>query len=166
MKKQGLLSVGEFSRITRTPPDTLYYYDRIGLLPPASRAENKYRYYSIRQLALCNTIRILRRLGVPLAEIQELKDRRTAEITEQVLLRQITELDSRKERLEHAENLLHTMLRSIRSGLAVDTESITIQHCPAVLVNQTIIAMAKRTMKPCLLFTGECQQNIKRQNMI
>ncbi len=48
------MSVSDFANIARTNSDTLRYYDNIGLLSPAVRGENKYRYYSLKQLPLCN----------------------------------------------------------------------------------------------------------------
>ncbi len=131
MKNGELLSVGDFSKITRTTPQTLHHYDKLGLLSPVSRGENNYRFYSIKQLALCNTIRLLQKLGVTLAEISGLKNRRTPEIAMEVLMRQIEELDEKTRKLDQARKLLYTMLKSIKSGMDADEEAILIQALPA-----------------------------------
>ncbi len=131
MRNGGLLSVGDFAKITRTTPQTLHHYDKLGLLSPASRGENKYRFYSIKQLALCNAIRFLQKLGVALAEINRFKDIRTPEIAIDIMKRQIEELDERARKLDRARKLLCTMLASVQSGMDADTERISIQALPA-----------------------------------
>ena len=123
--------MSDFAKITRTTTLTLRHYDKIGLLYPASRGENKYRYYTIKQLALCNTIRVLQKLGVSLSEINEIKDRRTPELAVEILLRQIQELDTKTEKLNQARRLLHTMLKSITAGIDADTQTIYIQPLSA-----------------------------------
>ncbi len=129
MKKE-YLSVGEFSRITRTSISTLRHYDKIGLLTPAFRRTNNYRCYSVKQLAFCNAIRLLKKLGVPLAEIRGLKDRRTPELAKQILLRQIKTHEDKKDELDEANKLLNTMLNVIQSGLDADKDNISIRYLP------------------------------------
>ncbi len=126
-----LLSVSEFSKITRTTRETLYHYDETGLLTPAYRGENKYRYYSIRQLALCNAIRLLIKIGLPLADIKEMIEKRTPELVEEKLTHQVDELSIRKEKLNQALVLLDTILQTIQSGKASVQDPIVIQSLPA-----------------------------------
>lgn len=46
-----MLTIGEFSKITRVSAKTLRYYDQIGLLKPGYvSGETGYRYYEVRQL--------------------------------------------------------------------------------------------------------------------
>ena len=43
-------SVGEISKLTNVPIQTLRYYDKMGLLKPAYiNEQNNYRYYSVNQ---------------------------------------------------------------------------------------------------------------------
>jgi DNA-binding transcriptional MerR regulator len=58
------LTVGALARRTNVSPKTVRYYEAIGLLPPAIRGENGYRYYP-RQAV----IRRAKLLGLTLAEI-------------------------------------------------------------------------------------------------
>lgn len=73
------LSILEFSRLTGIGRDTLRFYDRIGLLSPETRGENKYRYYSRRQLENAYLISNLRLLGVGLEDIRQYSANRTPE---------------------------------------------------------------------------------------
>jgi DNA-binding transcriptional MerR regulator/effector-binding domain-containing protein len=126
--------VGDFAKITRTTADTLYYYDKIGLLSPVSRGTNRYRYYSIEQLAVCNTIRILHKLGVPLTEIIRIKEERTPELAREILMRQIDDLQEKKENIKKSEKLLSTLMQTIASGLDVKPETVSIEYVPAAQI--------------------------------
>lgn len=52
--------------------DTLRYYDKIGLLKPTLKKENGYRYYTIRDLELLESILLSRQLDIPLKRLQEI----------------------------------------------------------------------------------------------
>ncbi len=127
-----MLSVGDFAKLSRSTKQTLYYYDKKGLLSPEIRDENnKYRFYSVKQLAVCNTIRILQKLGVPLTEIKTLLVWRTPDLAEDILLRQIGDLGEKQRQIAQAQMLLHITLQSLRSGQRIDENIINVQHFPA-----------------------------------
>ena len=131
MKKGGFFSVNEFAKMSRIPKDTLLYYDRIGLLPPEERGDNKYRYYSILLLATVNMIRTLQRLGMSLEEIKLLKDRRTPQLAGEVLPRQIEKIDKKINDWVRSRKLLLTLIKIINDASNVDESAITIQFLPA-----------------------------------
>ena len=68
------LTIGELARQTGTTPKTIRYYERIGLLPPAQRGSNQYRYYHSDQIHQLRFIRRAQGLGLTLAEIGQLID--------------------------------------------------------------------------------------------
>lgn len=70
-----MLTIGEFSRLTRLPTKTLRYYDDIGLFKPA-RVDpfTQYRYYSVEQLPRLYRLLALRGLGLSLDQIARLLD--------------------------------------------------------------------------------------------
>jgi DNA-binding transcriptional MerR regulator len=68
-----LLLIGEFSALCQLSVRMLRHYDDIGLLTPAHvDPVTGYRYYHADQLAAAVSIRELRRLEMPLAEIRSL----------------------------------------------------------------------------------------------
>ena len=134
MKEQGWFSIGDFAKLARASKPALRLYDKIGLLSPVGRGNNKYRYYSISQLPQCNTIRVLHNLGLSLAEIKALLHQRTPEEVSGVLTRQIDVLDARTGNLMQARRLLHTIRQTIQSGMGVDEGAITIQRLPAAQI--------------------------------
>jgi len=131
MIENGLFSISEFARYTRTTRDTLLHYDQIGLLSPASRGENNYRYYAANQLPVVFVIRALLRLGMSLEEIKEIRSRKTPELTEDVLEQQVKKIDKHIEDWIRARKLLIMLKDMIQSVSGVDHNAISIQHVPA-----------------------------------
>ncbi|MGW7069914.1 MerR family transcriptional regulator [Streptomyces sp. NPDC054855] len=65
-----LLTIGEFAARARLSPKALRLYDRLGLLAPAHvDAFTGYRRYRAAQVEHARTVVLLRRLGMPLADI-------------------------------------------------------------------------------------------------
>lgn len=68
------LTIGELARRTGTTAKSIRYYERIGLLPPASRGDNHYRYYDHKQVQQIQFIRRAQALGLTLSEISGLME--------------------------------------------------------------------------------------------
>lgn len=70
-----MIPIGQLARMLGITPRTLRHYDAIGLFPPALvHPDNGYRFYRPDQLAPLQRILHLRRLAVPLEQIQALRD--------------------------------------------------------------------------------------------
>lgn len=66
------ITIGELSRRTGCNVETVRYYERIGLIPPAPRTTGRYRLYGdadVRRLAF---VRRARELGFTLADVRTL----------------------------------------------------------------------------------------------
>ncbi|MCL1982517.1 MAG: MerR family transcriptional regulator [Clostridiales bacterium] len=131
MEDHGLFTISDFAKLSRTTRDTLLYYDKIGLLSPAARGENNYRYYSSGQFTIVNVIRTLQELGMTLDEIKNLKDQRTPERADELFLRQIERIDATINEWVRARKLLFTLQKSIHSALGVNEKEIAVQLLPA-----------------------------------
>ncbi|GIX50525.1 MAG: Cd(II)/Pb(II)-responsive transcriptional regulator [Limisphaera sp.] len=70
------MRIGELARATGTTPDTLRYYERVGLLPAPRRTAAGYRLYDDRALSRVRFIRKARRLGLSLQEIRSVLGQR------------------------------------------------------------------------------------------
>uniref|UniRef100_UPI003FEE34B9 MerR family transcriptional regulator n=2 Tax=Dialister TaxID=39948 RepID=UPI003FEE34B9 len=67
-----MLSIGTMAALRGTSVQTLRLYDKKGLLPAARiDPDSGYRYYTNGQIFLFQTIRLLQRTGMSLAEIRE-----------------------------------------------------------------------------------------------
>lgn len=68
-----IYTVGQMSRLTGVPKDTLLYYDRIDLLKPTYRVEDsRYRYYTHDQFWTLDIIHCCRTIGLPVDSIREI----------------------------------------------------------------------------------------------
>ena len=71
-QRAGRYRIGDVTRLLGLSPDTLRYYERIGLLPPVGRSPAGIRYYTERDLSRLRFIRRAQRMHFTLAEIGEL----------------------------------------------------------------------------------------------
>lgn len=103
-------TVGETARICSIPADTLRYYDKIGLIRPSVMGENGYRYYKYEDFLFLNMIKYLKKLGMPLADMKKLFDRRCKEATRQNFFLQ---LDQINQQIEELQGIRLQLLRNI-----------------------------------------------------
>ncbi len=76
------LSIGQLAAIFRINIQTLYYYDKIGLLVPSFRdSTTGIRNYSFKQVQKLSTILYLKKCGFTLDEIKEIESTLTPETT-------------------------------------------------------------------------------------
>lgn len=76
MKKNMFLKTKDFADLFGVTKHTLFHYDEIGIFKPAYVNEKGYRFYSIYQYDMLDTILDLRRVGMSLTEIKEYLDKR------------------------------------------------------------------------------------------
>ena len=69
MERKDYLTTGELTQLMGITKHTLFHYDDIGLFQPKYINEKGYRFYSIDQIDILNTILVLRDLDMPLKEI-------------------------------------------------------------------------------------------------
>ena len=66
------MRIGELSRLTATPVDTIRHYEREGLLAPPPRTDAGYRVYGSPDVERLHFIRRCRSLDMNLAEVRSL----------------------------------------------------------------------------------------------
>ncbi|BCQ27221.1 Cd(II)/Pb(II)-responsive transcriptional regulator (plasmid) [Caballeronia sp. NK8] len=66
------MKIGELARITNCTPDTIRFYEREGLLPPAGRTEANYRTYDETHVERLRLIRNCRELDMTHDEVRAL----------------------------------------------------------------------------------------------
>ncbi len=101
-----MLTIGDFSRLSRVTPRMLRHYDALGLLRPATVGENGYRYYGQAQLADLARIQWLQGYGFTLAEIGPLLALDDARLVRQLRARRLAlyqELDRQQARIHRLE---------------------------------------------------------------
>ena len=161
MKKKEIFSIYDFAKFARTTRDTLLYYDKIGLLSPESRGDNNYRFYSHGQLSVINLIRTFKTLGMPLSEIKRLNNKRTPDLTDQLLGNQLNLINEEIDALIRARKLLKLLKETIHSHLDIDETKITVQSFPEraiVLGRQNDYSGGKNDYDALFEFYSDCHE--------
>ena len=104
---QTLFTIGEFVKVCGTTRDTIYHYERQGLISPIVNEQNGYRYYKLEDYYTYMYVAHLIRIGFSLREIQDIvADKRlntyleTMEISNRRLTEQREQLRLRQERTQ------------------------------------------------------------------
>lgn len=102
---------GQICNIFGISKQTLFFYDKIGLICPDHKDPgNGYRYYTFAQFDLLYLILSLRETGMPLQQIKQLLSQRTVTTTMTTLQQQVTELDIKITALQTAKSNLQKKL--------------------------------------------------------
>ena len=136
LDEASLLTVHQFSEMTGVPDSTLRYYDSLGLLSPARRGRNHYRYYLPHQVTTLNFITVLAELGVPLAQVHSLIKNRTPDDVLEILMQRERDLDLELKKLQASYALIHTFQKNIIFSEHVNVNEIThstIKNTPIII---------------------------------
>ena len=70
-----LLSIGELTKLRNVNVQSLRYYEKLGILVPVYiNPESGYRYYSLEQIMILDTIILCIELGIPLKDLKNYVD--------------------------------------------------------------------------------------------
>lgn len=101
MEDKKLFLIGEVAKMFHISMGTLRHYEQAGLLTPEyTDPDTGYRYYGTRQFELLNTIRYLRVLDFPLAQIKTFLDNRDTDVIEEKLVHQKEVIARKQKKLE------------------------------------------------------------------
>ena len=101
MEDKKLFLIGEVAKMFHISMGTLRHYEQAGLLTPEyTDPDTGYRYYGTRQFELLNTIRYLRVLDFPLAQIKTFLDNRDTDVIEEKLVHQKEVIARKQKELE------------------------------------------------------------------
>lgn len=112
------LRVAELAEAVGLTPDTIRYYERVGLLPPPARTAAGYRAYDGSAVDRLRFIQGGQRLGLRLRDIADLlaiRDTGTCpcEPAEELLRRRLAELDAEIARLAALREQMVTMIQGL-----------------------------------------------------
>ncbi len=125
------LKIGELALGAGVSRDTVRYYEKQGLLPPARRTPSRYRVYGRETAELLRFIRQAQAIGLTLDDIRELlrqREARTPHECERVaalLEERIAALDRKLEELKAFRRVLAASLSRCRAAHS--------EECPVVL---------------------------------
>lgn len=111
-------TTGEFARILGVKKHTLFHYDKIGLLSPAMKGENGYRYYFVWQMDVFEVIKALQKLGMPLEDIKEYMENRSPERFMAMMEEKEEQIDREIERLKNMKGFVRNEKQNITEALS------------------------------------------------
>lgn len=118
------VKTGEFAKLCGVTKDTLFHYDRLGLLKPARIGENGYRLYGLYQLDAFDLISVLKEVGLSLKEIKAYVGRRNTTEFLQMLREKDKTLAAEIERLRRLRRILKNTIDITRQSLHVPVNTI------------------------------------------
>ena len=130
---QRLMPIGVFARITGLSHRALRLYADRGLLPPAFvDPETGYRSYDVHSIRAAEMIRLLRRSGVPLAEMRLYIDAAATDRLEETVTQQKKRLEQEQARLDAALRLLDRILKVCVPTFMTIAEDMSYNHGPMI----------------------------------
>lgn len=120
--------IHELARLAGVSVRTLHYYDEIGLLSPARREDNGYRYYTEKELLKLQQIIFFRELDFDLKRIQKVLDSPRFDAQE-VLADQKELLRLKQERLGKLIRLIDKTMKNMKDGKAAKITEKDLREC-------------------------------------
>lgn len=106
-----MLTISKLAKRFGLARATLLYYEREGLLEPACRAANGYRYYGDAQIGRLQQIVDFRSYGVPVKDIGELLARDDSQAHEQILRKRFAQLETDIQDLRRQQQALVAIIK-------------------------------------------------------
>lgn len=126
-----LFTIGEVARLFEMNIRTLRYYDEIGLLKPEHvDGATGYRYYSTRQFERLNTIRYMRALDMPLAQIAHFFAHREVDTVLSLFKEQRERVREKQELLGRIGKKIDARISQLEDAMQTVYDSISVKEFP------------------------------------
>ena len=156
MEDKKLFLIGEVAKMFHISMGTLRHYEQAGLLTPEyTDPDTRYRYYGTRQFELLNTIRYLRVLDFPLAQIKTFLDNRDTDVIEEKLVHQKEVIARKQKELELISRKIDHRLEQLRDSL----------HPKTYLDLENSIRKLVENQKESLVFMGKIGIGISKEQL-
>jgi len=129
-----MLQVGEVSRKLGLNPQTLYFYERIGLIPPPHRTESGYRLFSQEDVDRLSFITHTKSMGLSLDDIREIlaaKDGKssTCQTVHDCLLKKARAIEETIQQLQILLDELHPLINHCHQNIECQDCSSPKESC-------------------------------------
>lgn len=121
--------INEISKLYGIGPDSLRYYERLGILKPR-RDTNNYRLYSLKDLYKLNIIRDLRSLDFSMEQIKDYLDGQSLDKTLNLLHQEQELLHGRLKELREREQIIKNRIASLNALRDISDGSVFTEYCP------------------------------------
>lgn len=157
--EKNLLKMKDITRLFDIGPDSIRYYEKVGLISPVRDKENNYRLYSLADVNRIMQIREMLSLGFSTDEISIFLNNKTVGNTELLFEKELGAIDERMEALCKTRNSLKQRLTTIHK-YAADPADETVRvlkleerHCCMIsdsnIPNEKVSFSAASYMKAC-----------------
>ena len=137
-------TIGEMAKMHNIAESTLRYYDEKGIFHPSIvDPQTNYRYYTIDQFSLLDTIKFLRQLNIPLKEIKKYIDERNPTYALNLLEKQQEMMLKKQREIEYALAKMEHRIHLIKEATKAKAEQMVIKEIPQRKI--TAIAVAPNT---------------------
>jgi len=155
-------TIGEMAKMHNIAESTLRYYDEKGIFHPSIvDPQTNYRYYTIDQFSLLDTIKFLRQLNIPLKEIKKYIDERNPSYALNLLEKQQEMMLKKQREIEYALAKMEHRIYVIKEATKVKAEKIIVKEIPQRKI--TAIAVAPNTTDDMFeYYIHSLQKNMKQ----
>ncbi|BCC05282.1 MULTISPECIES: MerR family transcriptional regulator [Bacillus cereus group] len=137
-------TIGEMAKMHNIAESTLRYYDEKGIFHPSIvDPQTNYRYYTIDQFSLLDTIKFLRQLNIPLKEIKKYIDERNPAYALNLLEKQQEMMLKKQREIEYALAKMEHRIHLIKEATKAKAEQMAMKEIPRRKI--TAIAVAPNT---------------------
>jgi len=137
-------TIGEMAKMHNIAESTLRYYDEKGIFHPSIvDPQTNYRYYTIDQFSLLDTIKFLRQLNIPLKEIKKYIDERNPAYALNLLEKQQEMMLKKQREIEYALAKMEHRIHLIKEATKAKAEQMVMKEIPRRKI--TAIAVAPNT---------------------
>ncbi|MFD3449663.1 MerR family transcriptional regulator [Microbacteriaceae bacterium 4G12] len=124
-------TIGEMAKMHNIPESTLRYYDDKGIFHPAIvDSQTNYRYYTIDQFSMLDTIKFLRQLNIPLKEIKRYIDERTPVFAMDLLEKQEEMLLKKQKEIEYTLAKIKHKIHLMKEAVQTDADTVFFKELP------------------------------------
>ncbi|EEM17847.1 MULTISPECIES: MerR family transcriptional regulator [Bacillus] len=134
-------TIGEMAKMHNIAESTLRYYDEKGIFHPSIvDPQTKYRYYTIDQFALLDTIKFLRQLNISLKEIKEYIDERNPSYALNLLKKQQEMMLKKQREIEYALAKMKHKINLMKEATKSKANNVTLKKLPKRKITALAIA--------------------------
>ena len=123
-----MYTAGQLAKLCRISKDTLFLYEKKGLLKPAYISDNGYRYYSTDNFYQLDMILVLRSSGSSLHEIKAYLDNLSSANYIELLKEKIHYIEDEQRRLNLLKSKLYDSLNLTRDGMTAPLGNAHIEY--------------------------------------
>ncbi len=180
MENRELFQIGDVAKMFHISVGSLRHYEREGLLKPEyTDASTGYRYYSVRQFEVLNTIRYLRVLDMPLHQIADFLRNRDIDVIEDKLRKQKELVVEKQRELAAIERKIDHRLQQLQDARDSKLNVIQLKKIPAcriVWIQDSLspksyldleyaIRRLEENQRESVVFLGKVGVGISRNNL-